>query len=147
MNRILVNKEIYDRDITKKFVKEITKKILEELNLDKVEVSITLTDNDKIRELNKNWRNKDKETDVLSFPINEKPLRYRYTVLGDVIISIPFAKRQAEEIGYSYKEEILRLLIHGILHLLGYDHEKDEKEAEIMFSLQDRIFNKLKGEI
>jgi len=147
LNRILVNKEIYDRDITKKFVKEITKKILEELNLDKVEVSITLTDNDKIRELNKNWRNKDKETDVLSFPINEKPLRYRYTVLGDVIISIPFAKRQAEEIGYSYKEEILRLLIHGILHLLGYDHEKDEKEAEIMFSLQDRIFNKLKGEI
>lgn len=147
MNRILVNKEIYDRDITKKFVKEITKKILEELNLDKVEVSITLTDNDKIRELNKNWRNKDKETDVLSFPINEKPLRYRYTVLGDVVISIPFAKRQAEEIGYSYKEEILRLLIHGILHLLGYDHEKDEKEAEIMFSLQDRIFNKLKGEI
>ncbi|RUM60219.1 MAG: rRNA maturation RNase YbeY [Persephonella sp.] len=147
MNRILVNKEIYDRDITKKFVKEITKKILEELNLDKVEVSITLTDNDRIRELNKNWRNKDKETDVLSFPINEKPLRYRYTVLGDVIISIPFAKRQAEEIGYSYKEEILRLLIHGILHLLGYDHEKDEKEAEIMFSLQDRIFNKLKGEI
>lgn len=147
MNRILVNKEIYDRDITKKFVKEITKKILEELNLDKVEVSITLTDNDKIRELNKNWRNKDKETDVLSFPINEKPLRYRYTVLGDVVISIPFAKRQAEEIGYSYKEEILRLLTHGILHLLGYDHEKDEKEAEIMFSLQDRIFNKLKGEI
>jgi len=147
LNRILVNKEIYDRDITKKFVKEITKKILEELNLDKVEVSITLTDNDRIRELNKNWRNKDKETDVLSFPINEKPLRYRYTVLGDVIISIPFAKRQAEEIGYSYKEEILRLLIHGILHLLGYDHEKDEKEAEIMFSLQDRIFNKLKGEI
>jgi len=147
LNRILVNKEIYDRDITKKFVKEITKKILEELNLDKVEVSITLTDNDKIRELNKNWRNKDKETDVLSFPINEKPLRYRYTVLGDVVISIPFAKRQAEEIGYSYKEEILRLLTHGILHLLGYDHEKDEKEAEIMFSLQDRIFNKLKGEI
>jgi len=147
LNRILVNKEIYDRDITKKFVKEIVKKILEELDLDKVEISITLTDNDRIRELNKNWRNKDKETDVLSFPINEKPLGYRYTVLGDVVISLPFAKKQAEEIGYSYKEEILRLLIHGILHLLGYDHEKDEKEAEIMFSLQDRIFNKLKGEI
>ena len=144
MNKILISKEINDRDITKKFVKGITEEILKKLDLDGVEVSITLTDDESIRELNKNWRGKDKATDVLSFPINEKPLGYKYKVLGDVVISIPYAKRQAEEVGFSYKEEVLRLLIHGILHLLGYDHEKSEEEAKIMFSIQDKIFEDLR---
>ncbi len=147
MNKIWINKEVKDRDITKKFVKGITEKILKKLDLDGVEVSITLTDDESIRELNKNWRGKDKATDVLSFPINEKPLGYKYKVLGDVVISIPYAKKQAEEIGFSYKEEVLRLLIHGILHLLGYDHEKSEEEAKIMFSIQDKIFEDLRKEL
>ena len=147
MNKIWINKEVNDRDITKKFVKGITEEILKKLGLDGVEVSITLTDDKSIRELNKNWRGKDKATDVLSFPINEKPLGYKYKVLGDVVISIPYAKRQAEEIGFSYKEEVLRLLIHGILHLLGYDHEKSEEEAKLMFSIQDRIFEDLRKKL
>jgi probable rRNA maturation factor len=147
MNKITVSKEVADRDITKKFVKEATDKILKELGLDNVEVSIALVGDERIRELNKYWRKKDKPTDVLSFPIDEKPPGYRYRILGDVVISIPYAKRQAEEIGFTPKEEILRLLIHGILHLLGYDHEKDEKEAEIMFNLQDKIFDKLKNNL
>lgn len=147
MNKIWINKELKDRDITKKFIKGITEKILKKLDLDGVEVSITLTDDESIRELNKNWRVKDKATDVLSFPINEKPLGYKYKVLGDVVISIPYAKKQAEEIGFSYKEEVLRLLIHGILHLLGYDHEKSEEEAKIMFSIQDKIFEDLRKEL
>ncbi len=147
MNKIWINKEVKDRDITKKFVKGITEEILKKLDLDGVEVSITLTDNESIRELNKNWRGKDKATDVLSFPINEKPLGYKYKVLGDVVISIPYTKKQAEKIGFSYKEEVLRLLIHGILHLLGYDHEKSEEEAKIMFSIQDKIFEDLRKEL
>jgi probable rRNA maturation factor len=147
MNRIVISKEKYDREITKKFVKDITAEILKELNLDGVEVGITLVDNETIRELNKNWRNKDKPTDVLSFPIDEKPPKYRYRILGDVVISLPYAKEQAEKIGFSYKEEILRLLIHGILHLLGYDHEKDEEEAKIMFDLQDKIFENLRKKL
>ncbi len=147
MNKIWINKEVNDRDITKKFVKGITEEILKKLGLDGVEVSITLTDDKSIRELNKNWRGKDKATDVLSFPINEKPLGYKYKVLGDVVISIPYAKKQAEEIGFSYKEEVLRLLIHGILHLLGYDHEKSEEEAKLMFSIQDRIFEDLRKKL
>jgi probable rRNA maturation factor len=147
MNRVVITKEVYDRNITKKFVKEITEEILKELNLDNVELSIVLTDNEKIRELNKNWRKKDKATDVLSFPIDEKPPKYKYRILGDIVISLPFAKKQAKEIGYTEKEEVLRLLIHGILHLLGYDHEKDEREAKLMFALQDKIFEKLKSKI
>ncbi len=148
MNKILITKEVYDRDITKKYIKEITKKILKELNLNNVEISIILTDDETIRKLNKEWRGKDKPTDVLSFPMDmEKPPGYRYHLLGDVIISIPYAKRQAKEIGYSPREEVLRLLIHGILHLLGYDHETSEEDAKRMFSLQDKIFSKLSSEV
>lgn len=147
MNKIIIDKQIYDRYITKAFIKDITNKILNELNLDKVEIGITLTDNKTIQELNKQWRNKDKPTDVLSFPIDEKPPAYRYRILGDIVISLPFAKKQAEEIGFTYKEEVLRLLTHGILHLLGYDHETSEEDAKIMFDLQDKIFEKVAKEI
>ncbi len=144
MNKILVNKEVYDGNITKKFIKEIAEKILQQLELDNVELSITLTDNDTIQEINKQWRGKDKPTDVLSFPIGEKPPGYKYTVLGDVIISLPYAKNQAKEIDITYKEEVLRLLTHGILHLLGYDHETSEEDAKVMFALQDKIFDEVR---
>jgi probable rRNA maturation factor len=146
MNKILINKEVYDREITKQYIKTITEKILKILDLDNVEISITLTDNETIREINKEWRNKDKPTDVLSFPQGET-IGYRYTVLGDVIISLPYAKEQAEKIGHSYKEEIVRLLTHGILHLLGYDHETSEEDAKVMFELQDKICQKVNDEL
>ncbi|MCX7739028.1 MAG: rRNA maturation RNase YbeY [Hydrogenothermaceae bacterium] len=145
-NRILINKEVYDRDIKKDFLKRIIQEILQELALSNVEISITITDNKRIRDINREWRGKDKPTDVLSFPM-EETIGYRYRLLGDVIISAPFAKEQAQSTEYAYKEEVLRLLIHGILHLLGYDHEKSEEDEKEMFELQDRIFNKLKDRL
>ena len=145
-NRILISKGVYSKEITKKFLKDITEKILSELNLNNVEISITLTDNERIREINKEWRGKDRPTDVLSFPQDET-IGYKYRLLGDVIISLPYAKTQAEEIGLTLKEEVLRLMIHGILHLLGYDHETNEEDAKIMFELQDKIFDKLTCEL
>jgi len=145
-NKILISKEIYSKEITKKFLKDITEKILSELNLNNAEISITLTDNERIREINKEWRGKDKPTDVLSFPQDET-IGYEYRLLGDVIISLSYAKAQAEEIGLTLKEEVLRLMIHGILHLLGYDHETNEEDAKIMFELQDKIFDKLTCEL
>lgn len=145
-NRILIDKQIKDRDITKKFIKDITTEILKALNLDNVEVSITLTDDETIRQINRDWRGKDKPTDVLSFPMDET-VGYRYKVLGDVIISIPYAKRQAHQIGLTEREEILRLLIHGILHLLGYDHERSQEDEKIMFEIQDKIFYQLKNKL
>ncbi len=149
MNKILISKEVYSREITKPFIKDITEKILKELNLDNVEISITLTDDKTIKELNKKWRGKNKATDVLSFPLDEldTPPGYRYRLLGDVVISIPYALKQAKEIGFSPKEEVLRLLIHGILHLLGYDHETSQEDARVMFSLQEKIFSKLSQEL
>lgn len=145
-NKILIDKQIFDRQITKKFVKDITETILEILNIEGIEISITLTDNQTIKELNKQWRNKDKPTDVLSFPM-EDSIGYKYRLLGDVVISLPFAKKQAKEIGFSYKEEILRLLIHGILHLLGYDHERSKEDEKIMFELQEKIFESIRYKI
>ncbi|MEJ5172618.1 MAG: rRNA maturation RNase YbeY [Hydrogenothermaceae bacterium] len=145
-NRILIDKQIRDRDITKKFIKDITTEILKSLNLYNVEISITLTDDETVRQINRDWRGKDKPTDVLSFPMDET-VGYRYKVLGDVIISIPFAKRQAHQIGLTEREEILRLLIHGILHLLGYDHERSEEDERIMFEIQDKLFYQLRSKL
>ncbi len=142
VNNILINKEVKSREITKKFLDLSVEKILQELNLKNVEVSITLTDDKTIREINKQWRGKDKPTDVLSFP-QEETIGYKYKLLGDVIISLPYAKKQAEDIGFTLKEEIIRLLIHGILHLLGYDHERSKEDEKIMFDLQDKIFEKV----
>lgn len=100
-------------------------------------VSVTLTDNEYIRKLNKEYRNKDTKTDVLSFPIYdfyseepdfiEEPL-----TLGDIVISVERAKEQAEEIGNSFIREVAFLTVHSTLHLLGYDHQrgKDDEEAQ-----------------
>lgn len=86
------------------------------LGLDKAELSIFLTDDDGIRELNKAYRGKDKPTDVLSFPMGDEVL------LGDIVISLPRAEAQAEEFGCTVAEEQGRLFVHGLLHLIGYDH-------------------------
>ncbi len=89
-----------------------------------------ITDDEHIRELNRTYRGKDKPTDVLSFPICEKV--GDRLILGDVVISVDRAKAQAKEMGHSLEEEFQRLLIHGIIHLLGYDHERGGEE-EIRF--------------
>jgi len=100
------------------------------------EVSVTLVDDDEIQALNRDYRGKDAPTDVLSFPIWEPeeiadlrlhPERYpeRPLLLGDVVISVPTAIRQAEEYGHGVDRELAYLCVHGVLHLLGYDHEEE----------------------
>ena len=104
-----------------------------------VEVSITFTDNDDIHELNKKFRGVDRPTDVLSFPLfdyegesEEPPVDELLGMLGDVVISLETAARQAEEFGHSFEREVAFLTVHSMLHLLGYDHETgDEDEAEM----------------
>ena len=110
-------------------------KELEELYkyLTNKDIELILTTDEEIRELNKIHRNKDKATDVLSFPLEDMP----GMPLGSIVISLDTAKRVANELGHSIEEEIKLLFIHGLLHLLGYDHEIDngemrEKEKEII---------------
>lgn len=99
----------------------------------RAEVSVTFTDDEKIRALNKQFRNKDASTDVLSFPMDEKG------VLGDIVISTEHAVAQAEEYGHPLEREIAFLTVHSVLHLLGWDHERSEDEEKQMFAEQEEI--------
>ncbi len=112
------------------------------------EVSVTLVDNEAIRELNKEFRNKDSATDVLSFPLGEDDCydvnpENDACMLGDIVISMERAKSQAEEYGHSLIREVGFLATHSTLHLLGYDHENDPEGEKEMFALQEHILNKL----
>ncbi|MCL1874338.1 MAG: rRNA maturation RNase YbeY [Clostridiales bacterium] len=106
---------------------------LKELNQNNntLELSLLLTDNQTIRRLNANWRNKDRATDVLSFPILENFTNYRNETLlvGDIVISGEKAKEQATYHGHSLRRELSFLFLHGLLHLLGHDHETEAEEA------------------
>jgi probable rRNA maturation factor len=119
--------------------------------LPKAELSILLTDDKHIRVINRQWRQKDKATDVLSFPLLEegeiralgkiarrKKLSPWY--LGDIVISLPRAAAQAEAKRHSVSRELETLLIHGFLHLLGYDHVKDQDAAKM-----ERLERKILG--
>ncbi|NPA11334.1 MAG: rRNA maturation RNase YbeY [Epsilonproteobacteria bacterium] len=93
-------------------------------DLTKKDIELIFVNDDKIKELNKLYRNIDKPTDVLSFPLEDTP----YSPLGSIIISIQRAKEVAENLGHSLEDEVKLLFIHGLLHLLGYDHETDKGE-------------------
>jgi probable rRNA maturation factor len=138
--------EIVCRDGGKKMsrskLKEIAIKVLELLEHSQVELSIALVGNAEIRKLNAKFRQKDYPTDVLSFPAG-KELPTGVRLLGDVVISVERAQAQARQRGRTLNEEIATLLIHGVLHLLGYDHERSAKDARIMGRLEKKIYRAL----
>jgi rRNA maturation RNase YbeY len=117
------------------------------LGQEEAELSVLFVSSAKMKHLNQHYRGIPKETDVLSFPMNEveafPPDASRPLILGDIVISIPKTLEQAEAYGVHFYEELLRLLIHGLLHLLGYDHEKSRyhkmkmvmKEKEILHAV------------
>jgi probable rRNA maturation factor len=94
-------------------------------------VSLRLCDDAEIQEINKEWRQKNEPTDVLSFPQFEMPLPSWAPTLGDVLISLETASRQAQSAGHSLSDELVVLLTHGMLHLLGFDHIEDDERAEM----------------
>ena len=106
----------------------------EGIDSERVEISLTLVDADEIQQLNRDYRNVDKVTDVLSFPqyddLNELPDDGEI-MLGDVIICRQRAEEQAEEFGHSVEREMVYLFVHSVCHLLGYDHMEDEEKAEM----------------
>ncbi|MDH5762101.1 MAG: rRNA maturation RNase YbeY [Nitrospinota bacterium] len=118
--------------------------ILEKLEETECELSLLLTDDAEIRQLNKTYRHLDKATDVLSFPQDEDAVNESGdTLLGDVAISVETAAQQAEDHHLSFNEELILLAIHGILHLLGYDHERSPQEARIMQDKTQEVFESL----
>jgi probable rRNA maturation factor len=138
-NRVLVKKKV--KGVESKLLSKIAHRALEVLGLGKVELSIALVSDAQIKRLNKRYRNKDKPTDVLSFPIGEKV--EDWLILGDIVISVDTAKRQAQELGHSLEEELKRLLVHGLVHLLGYDHELGGEEEKKFFELEEFVLREL----
>lgn len=123
-------------------MKQVVLFVLKKIKKTKAVVSLHCVGDQQIRSLNRRYRKKDKVTDVLSFPmrtgkffLTDKKTEEDW---GDIFICIPQIKRQAKEYGVSYKEELYRMTVHGVLHLLGYDHEA-KKDATIMFPLQDML--------
>lgn len=136
---------------------EIIKKVIEQcfkeekLENSKLNISITLTTPENIRKINKEYRNVDNETDVLSFPIFEKEEldkkilnnKFEYEdILGDIVISIKRVEEQAKEYGHSFERELSYMVVHGFYHLMGYDHIKEEDKL-VMRSKEEKVLTKL----
>lgn len=138
--------EIIRRDDGKEFpsrkLKKVAQKVLEIVEQDQAELCLVLVGNAEIRKLNAQFRKKDYPTDVLSFPAGDE-LPTGVQLLGDVIISVEKAREQAKEKRRTLDEELVMLLIHGIVHLLGYDHERSPKDARIMERLEKKIYRAL----
>lgn len=115
---------------------------------DKAEVNITFVDDEQIQELNLNFRNIDKSTDVLSFPLGENDVydtnpETGLKMLGDIVISVEHAVAQAEDFGHTINREMAYLTVHSMLHLLGYDHVNGGIEAVRMREHEEAILTKL----
>ncbi len=126
---------------TKKTVREVVSAVLEsEHENDGASVSVTFVDNERIRELNREFRNIDRATDVLSFPADEPIVGGKGRFLGDIALSLERAKTQSEEYGHSFRREVAFLTAHSVLHLLGYDHIVPDEEKE-MFAKQEKVLS------
>ena len=119
------------------------RRLLAALHLSHAELSLLLVSDREMHRLNHAWRGKDRPTDVLAFAQAEGPGGAPEGLLGDVVISVDTARRQAIELGHSPGREAARLLVHGLLHLLGYDHERSAAEARRMARKERQLLRAL----
>ena len=115
------------------------RRLLTALRRRDAELSVLLVSDRVMRQLNRDWRGRDRTTDVLSFAQHEGDAAAPRQLLGDVVIAVPTAARQAKERGETLNVAAERLLIHGVLHLLGYDHERSQAEARRMQRRERRL--------
>lgn len=126
------------------YLNEVLDYAIKKLDIKNSIFDIIFIDDEEMHKLNKEYRGIDRTTDVLSFALNDnKHIDAFVNSLGDIFISIPKMKSQAEEYGHSEERELSFLALHGLLHLLGYDHTLGKKEEEEMFGLQKEILNEL----
>ena len=131
----------YKEKIETEDLKKLVDQIIKRFSLEQAEFNIIFVDNDYIHKLNKEYRNIDRTTDVITFALEDNmDIKLDIRILGDIYISIDKTKEQAQEYGHSFFRELSFLTVHGMLHLLGYDHQ-NEQDEKIMFSLQDEILN------
>lgn len=126
------------------YLEKVLNYTLDKLKITNSLFNVVFISNAEIKEINKQYRNIDSETDVISFAFNDNGMfPGPVNILGDIYISIDRMKSQALEYGHSEKRELSFLAVHGLLHLLGYDHTKGEKEEKEMFNLQKELLNQL----
>ena len=139
--------------IDEEFLKNVCQKVLRGEKLkNETGISLALVGQGEMRKLNKKYRNKNKITDVLAFP-ELKMLTERFKIgsfqktrgLGEIVICVREVKKNAKKFNSTFEQELKKCLIHGILHLLGYDHEKGEKEAEKMREKEESYLNKMQS--
>jgi probable rRNA maturation factor len=139
MNIYIKNQQRSKKIDFRKLERDLTK-ALHHLHLQSSELSVLFVNSRRMKILNTRYRGICKDTDVLSFPLMDKGPRQVPVLLGDIVVSVPKALKQAEEFEVTFYEELMRLLIHGLLHLVGYDHEintyqkkkMEKKEREVL---------------
>ncbi len=150
----IIYKDIEENKEYEKIVDRVLKQCFQEENMQnsKLSISITLTTAQNIQDVNKQYRNIDKVTDVLSFPMFEKDelaLKIKEQdflhedVLGDIVICISKVEEQAKEYEHSFERELSYMIVHGFYHLMGYDHEEEEEKA-LMRAKEEKVLNDLK---
>ncbi len=139
---VLVRNRLRRWGISSAKIGALAERILTAAGEPTAELSIDLVGDRRMRRLNREYRGKDAPTDVLAFPIREAP-GPASLLLGDVVISLPTAARQATVQGHSLETELAALLIHGVLHLCGYDHERNAREAGRMRRKEHAIMQRL----
>ena len=146
-------KDIEENKLYEKLIEKVLTKCFEEEHLENSHlcITVTLTNPENIREINKEYRNIDRATDVLSFPmfekeeLDEKIKKNDFEhedMLGDIIISIERVEEQAKEYGHSFERELSYMLVHGFYHLMGYDHIKEEDKLK-MRPKEEKVLNDL----
>ncbi len=140
MIKVEINQRV-GKKIKEAWLNKIVEQTLGAVGVKSAGVSIAIVGDQEMKKLNKEWRGKNCVTDVLSFDYKFQVPSSKFQVDGEIIISYPQAARQARERGERVNDEIKMLLIHGALHLAGYDHEKSEKEARRMREMEQKISN------
>lgn len=142
-NKIYISDDNEPSVLTKKLMATIKNAIDTSLEYEDfarmTEISVTLTSDAIIHEMNRESRGVDRPTDVLSFPVFDEDFGVGRAILGDIVISYETAVRQAKEYGHTIEREIAFLTVHSVLHLLGYDHETSAEDEKAMFDRQEMI--------
>jgi probable rRNA maturation factor len=144
MIKIEINQRV-GKKINEEWLNKIIARTLGTVGIKNAEVSLAVVGGEDIKKLNRAYRGKDCVTDVLSFVYQAPDKKRKTPLIGEIIICYPQAAKQAGKRGHRVAEEIKMLLIHGALHLAGYDHEKNFKEAKVMEDLQNKMVKLLNG--
>ena len=143
MNKIEIFNQTEEKIKELDIVEKVLYSAMEKEHLENTSFNLIIVDNNYIHELNKNYRGIDRETDVITFALEDEDtviIPDNERILGDIYISLDKARAQAEEYGHSFLRELSFLAVHGFYHLLGYDHQTKEEE-KVMFAKQEEVLN------